>query len=462
MGLASKLAATQANQGSYGAYQPPPPQGGQQPGYPSQQGARPVSGYPGQQGQQQPGGYPGQQQYGQQPPQQQQYGQQQRPAQQQQQYGQPPQQQQYGQPPQQQQRPAQQQQQYGQPPQQQQYGQPPQQQQQYGQRPPQQQQQYGQPPQQQYGQPPQQQYGQAPQQQYGQAPQQQYGGQQGGPGGLNANNILNLLQKAVQENSLQAFYPPQSLGPIANRVTPQIQNISNNWRIPFEIAVDLVRLALYDIIVFVDDSGSMSFEENGERIDDLKLILSRAAFIAAIMDEDGLAVRFMNSNLEGNNLKNEMDIQQLIGRVQFRGLTPLGTSLKSKVLDPLVCGPAQQNRLRKPVLVITITDGQPAGEKESTIFSVIKDTKRFFSKSPYTPGGCAFQFAQVGNDLKAREFLSKLDSDREVGKMVDCTSNFEVEQDEMAKLGVNLDPSTWLVKMLLGAIDPSYDTKDEK
>ena len=446
MGLASKLAAAQANQGSYGAYPPQPPQG-QQPGYPTQQppqgqqAARPVSGYPGQQGQQ-PGGYPGQQQYGQPP--QAQYGQR------------PPQQQQYGQPPQQQQ-----------------YGQPPQQQQ-YGQRPPQQQQQYGQPPQQQqYGQPPQPQYGQKPpqQQQYGQPPQQQqYGGQGGygqqpspaGPGGSNVNNVLNLLQKAVQENSLQAFYPPQSLGPIANRVAPQIQSISSNWHIPFEIAVDLVRLALYDIVVFVDDSGSMAFEENGERIEDLKLVLTRAAFIAAIMDDDGLSVRFMNSNLEGNNLKTDVDIQQLVGRVQFRGLTPLGTSLKSKVLDPLVHAPAQQNRLRKPVLVITITDGQPAGEKESTIFSVIKETKQFLSKSPYTPGGCAFQFAQVGNDLKAREFLAKLDTDRNVGKMVDCTSNFEVEQDEMAKLGVNLDPSTWVVKMLLGAIDPSYDTQDEK
>lgn len=45
--------------------------------------------------------------------------------------------------------------------------------------------------------------------------------------------------------------------------------------------------------------------------------------------------------------------------------------------------------------------------------------------------------------------------------MVDCTSNFEVEQDEMAKQGVVLDPSTWLVKMMLGAIDPSYDAQDE-
>lgn len=40
---------------------------------------------------------------------------------------------------------------------------------------------------------------------------------------------------------------------------------------PKELAGDLVKLALFDVILYVDDSGSMAFEEGGERIDDLKL-----------------------------------------------------------------------------------------------------------------------------------------------------------------------------------------------
>ena len=47
------------------------------------------------------------------------------------------------------------------------------------------------------------------------------------------------------------------------------------WRIQKEIANDIVRLALYDVVIYIDDSGSMSFEENGERIKDLQLILQR-------------------------------------------------------------------------------------------------------------------------------------------------------------------------------------------
>lgn len=379
---------------------------------------------------------------------------------------QPPQQQQYGGYQQQQQAPGQAPPQYSayqqrppQPPQQQYgaYGQPPQQQYAgYGQPPQQQPGGYGQPPQQQpgsYGQPPQQQpssYGQpAPGQNYGQTPQNQM------------QNYINNLTKAVQENRLQAFYSPQRIQQIAASIGSKIEYVSQNWHIPMEIANDLVRLALYDIVIFADDSGSMSFEENGERIDDLKLIINRTAFIAGMFDDDGIQVRFMNSDIRGDGLRSERDVLNLISQVHFRGLTPLGTSLLQKVIHPMVLGPAKSNQLKKPVLIIVITDGQPAGEPPNTVTNAIIQAKNELSRTNYGPGSIAFQFAQVGNDIKARDFLAKLDTDPMVGKMIDCTSNFEVEQDEMAKLGVNLDPQTWLVKMLLGAIDPSYDEQDE-
>ena len=56
---------------------------------------------------------------------------------------------------------------------------------------------------------------------------------------------------------------------------------------PLELAHDLASLALYDIVIFADDSGSMIFEEGGERIQDLKLIMGRVAEVATLFDEDG-------------------------------------------------------------------------------------------------------------------------------------------------------------------------------
>ena len=56
---------------------------------------------------------------------------------------------------------------------------------------------------------------------------------------------------------------------------------------PLELAHDLATLALYDIVIFADDSGSMIFEEGGERINDLKVIMGRVAEVATLFDEDG-------------------------------------------------------------------------------------------------------------------------------------------------------------------------------
>jgi hypothetical protein len=56
---------------------------------------------------------------------------------------------------------------------------------------------------------------------------------------------------------------------------------------PLELAHDLATLALYDIVIFADDSGSMIFEEGGERINDLKVIMGRVAEVATMFDEDG-------------------------------------------------------------------------------------------------------------------------------------------------------------------------------
>ncbi|KAH0366707.1 hypothetical protein KCU65_g5090, partial [Aureobasidium melanogenum] len=462
----------------YGQSQPPPyppqqyPQASQQPyGQPSSQGYnRPPPPPPGQQpqyGQSQYGqnqGYPpqspapyGQNQaapYGQsqppygsapQPP----YGQSQPP------YGQsqPPygsQQQQYGGGP-----PG-----YGQPPQQQQGG-------------------YGAPPQQQggYGAPPQQQGGYPPQPQQGGYPGQQPGGPQGGYGAppsqpagpAEIQAYKQSLQQTIQEKGLQAFYPPNSpvLDQIANKASMQVDRLCQQWRINKEIGNDIVKLALYDVVLYIDDSGSMKFEENGERIKDLQLILERVATAATLFDDDGISVRFMNDNPPQHmveHIKTEQQISQLVSGHKFSGLTPMGTELRKKVVDGIITPAIRSRQMRKPILVITITDGQPAGEPTTAVFDTVRYAVQEASNSQYGRGAVAFQFAQVGNDEKAREFLGKLDDDPVVGQMVDCTSNFENESAEMARANppVDLTPDLWILKLILGAIDPSYDTKDEK
>ena len=184
-----------------------------------------------------------------------------------------------------------------------------------------------------------------------------------------------------------------------------------------------------------DNSGSMKFEDNGERIDDLHLILARVAYAATLFDEDGISLRFMNekaasSRLRLDGVRTEQEITQIVGsaktagQIQFQGLTPLGTELRDQVVEPLVIAKARNGSLRKPVLVITITDGQPAGEDKDTLKRVLQYVQEEFRRMPqYGEHPCVFEFAQVGNDTKARDFLSTLDSNPEFGQIVDCTSS---------------------------------------
>ncbi|KAF4553852.1 Hypothetical protein D9617_6g095850 [Elsinoe fawcettii] len=331
---------------------------------------------------------------------------------------------------------------------------------------------YGQPPPQQGGYPPQGQqggYGGPPPQQqqggYGGPPPPQ--GQPAGPGQIAA--YKQSLQQTIQDKRLHQFYPPNSplLDQVANKASYQVDRLCAQWRINKEIANDIVKLALYDIVLFIDDSGSMQFEEKGERIKDLQLILERVAFAATLFDDDGIEIRFMNQDPPSNmtsGVKTQEQVSALMNGHRFSGLTPMGTNLRKKVVDDIFLRNLRSGRMRKPLLVIVITDGQPAGEPQNAVFDTVRDAVNEASRSPLGNGAIAFQFAQVGNDQTAREFLGKLDADPAVGPMVDCTSNYETESEEMLRANppVELTPDLWMIKLLLGSIDPSYDTKDEK
>ncbi|KDE79137.1 hypothetical protein AO1008_05683 [Aspergillus oryzae 100-8] len=277
-----------------------------------------------------------------------------------------------------------------------------------------------------------------------------------------------LLISTIQEKNLQNFYPPEKLNllvqSLADDAPAKINKIVQEWRVPTEVAMDIIKLSLFDIILYVDDSGSIEFEERGVRKEQLRQIIGIVATAASTFDEDGISVRFMNSMERGDGIRNADDVNMLVSRVRFQGLTPLGTGLKNKVLDPQVVGPARAGRLQKPVLIITITDGQPAGEPLDCVANSIRYAVDEVSRTPFGRGAVSFQFSQVGNDSKARDFLSSLDEDPSIGNLIDCTSNFEVEQDEMSRAvpPVYLTRELWCAKLMLGAIDSSYDTKDEK
>ncbi|KAI5810979.1 hypothetical protein DFH27DRAFT_507090 [Peziza echinospora] len=328
--------------------------------------------------------------------------------------------------------------------------------------------QYGAPPPQQgqyqaYGQPGA--YGQPPQPGYGQPPQQQQFG--AAPLG-DAKAFYSILNECVQENSIQQFYPEERLKQIANRLANGGKNpvgtLCQRWGVPPEIGFDFVKQALYDVVFLLDDSGSIRFSElEGE----LKSILQNAAFATSLFDDDGFSVRFMNSDVRGDNIRNEIEAMTLVDKVPFSGETPLATSLRNKILLPMVEQPSAQGRLQKPVHVIIITDGVPTDSVRGEFQRYIKECMdKFVMRGPdgrnLRSKVVSIQIAQIGNDKRAMSYLQKLDSDPEVGGLIDCTSNFELESSQYAAKGLTISKYNWYCKLMMGAIDRSYDDKDEE
>ena len=59
----------------------------------------------------------------------------------------------------------------------------------------------------------------------------------------------------IQEKNLQQFYPPGSpvIDQIAQKAPQLINQVISRWKLPKEIANDIVKLALYDIWLYIGE-----------------------------------------------------------------------------------------------------------------------------------------------------------------------------------------------------------------
>jgi len=105
-----------------------------------------------------------------------------------------------------------------------------------------------------------------------------------------------LLQQTIREKQLQAFYPPtdSQLDQAAAVAAAHIDHVCEEWGILIEVGRDLAKLALFDIVLYIDNSGSMACNENGKRIEELRMVVSYVISVVRLFDADGFAIRFMN------------------------------------------------------------------------------------------------------------------------------------------------------------------------
>lgn len=99
---------------------------------------------------------------------------------------------------------------------------------------------------------------------------------------------------------------------------------------------------------------------SGSRIHDMKKVVKRIVNIATKIDPEGISIRFMNARDDSryDHICRTSESQEIMRKVRFGGLTPLGEMLRKKILDPMVYDAVRSNNMTRPLLVSVITDGK--------------------------------------------------------------------------------------------------------
>jgi hypothetical protein len=122
--------------------------------------------------------------------------------------------------------------------------------------------------------------------------------------------LKNRIDATIVNKNLHTFFPSNS--PQYNNVLNRLSHIdfsaiASKRSLPLELSFDLASLGLFDIVVFIDDSGSINFDENWkpstEKIDDINLILARITDIGGQFDDNGISICYFNNEKTFDNIR---------------------------------------------------------------------------------------------------------------------------------------------------------------
>ncbi|RPA84391.1 hypothetical protein BJ508DRAFT_412780 [Ascobolus immersus RN42] len=216
----------------------------------------------------------------------------------------------------------------------------------------------------------------------------------------------------------------------------------------------LMRLALFQPVLFLDNSGSMRVSEGPvDKIESMKDVVKRVARITTeLVPEDyGVHIRFINASdafPPGVSYQKVEHIAEQLEKVRYKGGTKLGTHMIDFILKDLVYTPVERGDLRRPLLISVVTDGEPNKEPMDKFKQTLLECKQKLMDHGYHPRNVLFHVSQVGDDAAATKFLEELRSDEELKETVYVAA--EKLDDQFADLHANHDAlDIWLLKTLL-------------
>jgi hypothetical protein len=224
------------------------------------------------------------------------------------------------------------------------------------------------------------------------------------------------------------------------------------------------RLQGYHIIIICDDSGSMNSPSNPTvsredpydppktRWDELKQTVGLIIDIATCVNQDGVDVYFLNR--EGKeNVTHKNDLEDIFSKVPTKyNLTPIVPKLREVL--------SKNNSDYSKRLIILATDGEPT----NTEGNATEEEKNKF-ETLLKKGRRIQDFVTIAACTDNEETMSYLnDWDVKIPRL-DVVDDYGSEYKEIIRARgkkFQFNRGDYVVKLLMGSIDPYFDKLDEK
>ncbi|UKZ82711.1 hypothetical protein TrVFT333_010506 [Trichoderma virens FT-333] len=242
---------------------------------------------------------------------------------------------------------------------------------------------------------------------------------------------------------------------IANGNTPLMFILSNTNPIDLD-SVRLLRKAGASLTLENNDgvvngskeTNAADFAANVDNFVQENPILER--FFKA---DEGVAICFINQDVnDATNLTLDQIVKMLEPMKEKRGGdTETGTTLRKKILEPMVYKKLSEKNFERPLLISILTDGQPSGEKKTEFVDAVLECGQRLEEAGYPRQSVKFLVAQIGTAKSATKFLESLRSNEQLKDVMFCTTDqLDAKLSDLHKNERDLD--RWLLETLFSTI----------
>lgn len=193
--------------------------------------------------------------------------------------------------------------------------------------------------------------------------------------------------------------------------------------------MDKAKMALYDYIILIDKSGSMTTPDCAGGVSRWKMAQEYATSIAhkcEEFDDDGIEIIMFSGKPTAFKNTTAAKVAEIFASVEPSGSTDTAAALQL-VFDGYNTRKAAGEA--KPMIIVVITDGAPT-DRDAVDKAITN-----FANSMTEDGECGIQFVQIGKDPEARKFLEHLDNDLQaLGAKFDIVDT--KNQDEMEEISI--------------------------